>query len=52
MIGREYVWRGRRWRVVCRWAGAGPRNILIEDVKTGRRVVRPFRGLRKPAVIE
>ena len=32
--------------------GDGPRNVLIEDVETGERVVRPFRGLRKPAVIE
>ena len=24
-----------------------PRNVLIEDIETGERVVRPFRGLRK-----
>ena len=88
MVGREYEWAGRRWRVLARWAppaamrtwvfpdgetvvsrgvramlrfdregstaarcvggGAGPRNVLIEDVVTGERVVRPFRGLRKP----
>jgi hypothetical protein len=26
-----------------------PRNVLIEDVETGERVVRPFRGLRRAA---
>lgn len=29
--------------------GTAPRNVLIEDVETGERVVRPFRGLRKVA---
>ena len=24
-----------------------PRNVLIEDVETGHRTVRPFRGLRR-----
>lgn len=120
MVGREYTWRGRRWRVVARWRtpqldqavtvvapccghvevvtettaagwsaawermgdvtigedsycgacgamwipgtdtghrpmngwqpGGRPtiRNVLIEDVETGERVVRPFRGLRRP----
>jgi hypothetical protein len=111
MIGREYSWQGRRWRVVCRWRAATKndpytfaapccghlltspnaadycgdetlgdesycgscgamwtehrpaghhsvdgwrpggrpviRNVLIEDVETGERVVRPFRGLRR-----
>ena len=27
---------------------ASVRNVLIEDVESGERVVRPFRGLRKP----
>lgn len=62
MIGRVYRWRGGHWRVLCRWAGKGPRNVLIERVEmhavtvtpgcddwigTGERVIRPFRGLRK-----
>ena len=85
MVGREYRWHGRVWRVIARWAppapdktfvtregeiiisrarqvwspypsharcvgyGQGPRNVLLEDVETGERVVRPFRGLRKAA---
>ena len=32
------------WRQVRRGA---PRNVLIEDVETGERIVRPFRGLRR-----
>jgi hypothetical protein len=113
MVGREYTWAGRRWRVIERWRapqqgepytfvatccghavstavisdprtfddylgedsycgscgaqwtesrpaghvcldgwqpGGRPvmRNVLIEDTQTGERVVRPFRGLRKP----
>lgn len=34
-------WRQRR-------AGA-PRNVLLADVDTGSRIVRPFRGLRRAA---
>jgi acetyl esterase len=46
MIGRTYLERGRPVVVLIRWAGKGPRNVLIcrED---GQLVVRPFRGLRK-----
>lgn len=50
MIGREYVWQGRTWRVICRGEpfDRGPRrNVLLEDVESGVRVVRPFRGLRR-----
>lgn len=47
MIGRVYTWRGGEWRVLIRWQGRGPRNVLIENVATGERVVRPFRGLRR-----
>lgn len=50
VIGREYVWHGRRWRVICRGNpfDRGPRrNVLLEDVITGARVVRPCRGLRR-----
>ena len=34
-------------RVLVRWRkGCKPRNVAVED-KTGRRWIRPFRGLRK-----
>lgn len=46
MIGRAYTWRGSVWRVVTRWAGAGPRNVLLAGWR-GERVVRPFRGMRR-----
>lgn len=46
MIGRSYRWRGEVWTVLCRWAGKGPRNVLIES-EAGERLVRPFRGLRR-----
>lgn len=49
----------RGWVPICRCTGdpiefnpgrrqhgTAPRNVLIEDVETGQRVVRPFRGLR------
>jgi hypothetical protein len=48
MIGRVYRWRGGLWKVLVRWQGSGPRNVLIENVETGERIVRPFRGLRRP----
>lgn len=48
MIGRTYLERGRPVVVLTRWGpGGGPRNVLIER-EDGERVVRPFRGLRKP----
>lgn len=28
---------------------SAPRNVLLENVTTGRRTVRPFRGLRRAA---
>lgn len=31
------------WRATL----GGPRNVLLEDIETGARTVRPFRGLRK-----
>jgi hypothetical protein len=46
VIGRRYRWRDEVWTVRCRWAGAGPRNVLIENGE-GELVVRPFRGLRR-----
>jgi hypothetical protein len=45
MIGKTYYARDEAVQVVCRWNGSGPRNVLIEYAD-GRRVVRPFRGLR------
>lgn len=50
MVGASYRWRGQVWRVICRGEpfDRGPRrNVLIENVVTGERVVRPFRGLRR-----
>lgn len=45
-IGRIYLERGRPVTVLTRWAGQGPRNVLIRR-ETGQLVVRPFRGLRR-----
>ena len=45
MIGRIYYERGQPVRVLVRWHGRGPRNVLIERAD-GTLVVRPFRGLR------
>ena len=45
MIGRTYLLRGEPVVVLARWLGRGPRNVLVEYAD-GRRVVRPFRGLR------
>jgi acetyl esterase len=49
MVGRVYLERGRPVVVEIRWGpGGGPRNVAIRR-QDGTRVVRPFRGLRKPA---
>ncbi len=49
MIGRVYLERGAKVVVVVRWgARGGPRNVLVLR-PDGSRVVRPFRGLRRPA---
>jgi hypothetical protein len=32
VIGRVYLWRDAYWRVLVRWHGAGPRNVLLERV--------------------
>lgn len=48
MIGRTYLERGRPVVVLKRWAGRGPRNVLIRR-SDGSEVVRPFRGLRVAA---
>ncbi len=47
MIGKTYLERGEPVTVLIRWNGKGPRNVLIER-QDGSRVIRPFRGLRKP----
>jgi acetyl esterase len=48
IAGRTYLERGRPVVVLVQWAGRGPRNVLIRR-PDGTEVVRPFRGLRKPA---
>lgn len=49
MIGRVYLERGRPVTVLARWGkGGGPRNVLLRRA-SGELVVRPFRGLRRPA---
>lgn len=48
MIGRTYLERGRPVVVEIRWGqGGGPRNVQIRR-EDGERVIRPFRGLRRP----
>jgi hypothetical protein len=46
-----YTNRGRILRVLIRPSGRGgkgaPRNCLCQDVRTGEKFVRPFRGLRR-----
>ena len=46
MIGKVYLEKGNPVVVLIRWNGKGPRNVLILR-QDGRKVVRPFRGLRK-----
>ena len=46
--GRTYVERGQLVEVLRGWRGRGPRNVLIRRAD-GDLVVRPFRGLRRPA---
>lgn len=46
ITGRTYLERRRPVVVLIRWAGKGPRNVLIQR-DDGSRVVRPFRGLRR-----
>jgi acetyl esterase len=48
IVGRTYLERGEPVVVIVQWGpGGGPRNVMIERAG-GERVVRPFRGLRKP----
>ena len=48
---RVYRERGQPVEVLIWWAGRGPRNVLIRR-GDGELVVRPFRGLRRPAVAD
>ena len=48
---RVYLERGQPVEVLIWWAGRGPRNVLIRR-GDGELVVRPFRGLRRPAVAD
>lgn len=45
--GNRYLERGAPVTVERGWRGRGPRNVLIVRAD-GERVVRPFRGLRRP----
>ena len=46
--GAVYLEHGKPVTILARWGpGGGPRNVAIERAD-GSRVVRPFRGLRKP----
>jgi hypothetical protein len=49
ITGRAYLEHGQPVRVITRWrpGSGGPRNVLVERAD-GSRVVRPFRGLRRP----
>ena len=49
ITGRTYLERGKPVVIVTQWKGKGPRNVAIRR-QDGSIVVRPFRGLRKPAV--
>lgn len=48
---RRGLARPRVIRVVARasFRGGPARSVLVEDLETGARLVRPFRGLRRPA---
>lgn len=47
ITGKTYLERGQPVTVLVQWKGKGPRNVLILR-PDGTKVVRPFRGLRKP----
>lgn len=48
VVGRTYLERGKPVVVLIGWGpGGGPRNVCIQRAD-GTRVVRPFRGLRRP----
>jgi hypothetical protein len=46
ITGTTYLLRGQPVRVLIRWGGRGPRNVLIQH-EDGSRAVRSFRGLRR-----
>lgn len=46
IVGNYYYLRGQLCEVLVQWGpGGGPRNVLV--LVGGRKVVRPFRGLRR-----
>lgn len=47
-VGNRYLLHGQTVVVITQWRGRGPMNVLVE-FPDGRRVVRPFRGLRRLA---
>ncbi|MFA5053024.1 MAG: hypothetical protein WC565_03130 [Parcubacteria group bacterium] len=47
IVGKTYLLKGERVKIIRQWAGEGPRNVLIE-LPDGSQTVRPFRGLRRP----
>jgi hypothetical protein len=48
LAGRVYLERDRPVTILSQWGeGGGPRNVLIQRAG-GSKVVRPFRGLRRP----
>lgn len=49
VIGRTYLMRGEPVVVLVRadWKAGGPRNVLVQR-PDGSKLVRPFRGLRRP----
>ena len=47
ITGTTDLERGKPVVVLAQWTGKGPRNVLIKRAD-GSRVVRPFRGLRRP----
>jgi hypothetical protein len=54
IVGRTYLEKGSPVTVLIQWglkskgeSHGGPRNVMIERAD-GTKVVRPFRGLRKP----
>lgn len=47
ITGQTYLEHGQPVTVLARWSGNGPRSVLIQRAD-GSKVVRPFRGLRRP----
>lgn len=47
IVGNTYLERGKPVVIITQWASPGIRNVTIQR-EDGTRVIRPFRGLRKP----